>query len=279
MLGFDKQMPVARAGGESAMGKATGQNGDVGNGFSLKKMVPLLVIVGAIAAFFVLGLDDYLTFRALSDNRDRLIDFVSANFLLAALLYMGLYIIVVAFSLPGGLLMTVTGGFLFGWLAAGLMTVFAATVGATILFLIAATSLGEPLRKKAGPKLKKLEDGFAENALSYLLFLRLVPLFPFWLVNIAPAFLGVKLSTYIIGTFVGIIPGTFVFAYLGGGLDSIIREQQASYQACLDSGQSGCVLDFQITSLVTTEILFSFIALGVIALLPIVLKKFRKSPN
>lgn len=275
MLGFDKQMPVARAGGESAMGKATDQNGDAGNGFSLKKMLPLLLIAVAIGAFFILGLDDYLTFRALSDNRDRLIDFVSANFLLAALLYMGLYIVVVAFSLPGGLLMTVTGGFLFGWVAAGFMTVFAATIGATLLFLIAATSLGEPLRKKAGPKLKKLEDGFAENALSYLLFLRLVPLFPFWLVNIAPAFLGVKLSTYIIGTFMGIVPGTFVFAFLGGGLDSIIREQQAKYQACIDSGQSGCVMDFQITSLVTTEILLSFFALGIIALLPIVLKKFR----
>ena len=277
MLGFDKQMPATQAGGESAMGKTTDQKGDSDSGFSIKKMVPLLVIAGVIAAFFILGLDDYLTFQALSDNRDRLIDFVSANFLLAALLYMGLYIAVVAFSLPGGLLMTVTGGFLFGWFAAGLMTVFAATIGATILFLIAATSLGEPLRKKAGPKLKKLEDGFAENALSYLLFLRLVPAFPFWLVNIAPAFLGVKLSTYVIGTFVGIIPGTFVFAFLGGGLDSIIREQQASYQACLDSGQSDCVLDFEISSLVTTEILFSFIALGVIALLPIVLKKFRKS--
>ncbi|MZR29350.1 TVP38/TMEM64 family protein [Sneathiella sp. DP05] len=259
------------------MGKATDQKSNAGNGFSFKKMLPLLVIAIAIAAFFLLGLDDYLTFQALSDNRDQLIDFVSANFLLAALLYMGLYIAVVAFSLPGGLLMTVTGGFLFGWFAAGFMTVFAATVGATLLFLIAATSLGEPLRKKAGTTLKKLEDGFAENALSYLLFLRLVPVFPFWLVNIAPAFLGVKLSTYIVGTFIGIIPGTFVFAYLGGGLDSIIREQQASYQSCLDSGQTDCVLDFQITSLVTTEILFSFCALGVIALLPIVLKKFRKS--
>ena len=277
MLGFDKQKLAKWVRGESAMGKASDKKGGAGNGFSFIKMLPLLVIALAIVAFFVLGLDEYLTFRMLSENRDYLIGFVSANFPLAALLYMGLYIVVVAFSLPGGLLMTVTGGFLFGWVAAGLMTVFAATIGATLLFLIAATSLGEPLRKKAGPKLKKLEDGFSENALNYLLFLRLVPVFPFWLVNIAPAFLGVKLSTYVIGTFVGIIPGTFVFAYLGGGLDSIIREQQAIYQACLEGGHSNCALDFQISSLLSKEILFSFIALGVIALLPVVIKKFRNS--
>lgn len=258
------------------MDKSNDQKQATGKGPSLRRLIPILLILLAFIAFFVFGLDEYLTFRTLSENRDRLMDFVSANFLLAALLYMGLYIVVVAFSLPGGALMTVTGGFLFGWLAAGFMTVFAATIGGTLLFMIAATSLGEPLRKKAGPKLKKLEDGFAENALNYLLFLRLVPLFPFWLVNIAPAFLGVKLRTYIVGTFFGIIPGTFVFAYLGGGLDSIIREQQTSYQACLNSGRSGCTLDFQISSLLTTEILLSFIALGAIALLPVVIKKLRR---
>ncbi|PHQ71084.1 MAG: TVP38/TMEM64 family protein, partial [Sneathiella sp.] len=139
------------------------------------------------------------------------------------------------------------------------------------------TSLGEPLRKKAGPWLKKLEGGFAENALSYLLFLRLVPAFPFWLVNIAPAFLGVRLGTYIVGTFIGIIPGTFVFAFLGGGLDSIIVEQQNKYNACVAAGTANCVLDFQISSLITTEIILSFVALGVVSLLPIALKKLRKT--
>ena len=258
------------------MDKLTDHKQATGKGFSVRKLFPVLLILMAIAAFFIFGLDEYLTFRALSENRDRLIEFVTANYVAAALLYMGLYVVIVALSLPGGALMTVTGGFLFGWVAAGLMTVFAATIGATLLFLIAATSLGEPLRKKAGPKLKKLEEGFAENALSYLLFLRLVPLFPFWLVNIAPAFLGVKLRTYFIGTFFGLIPGTFVFAYLGGGLDSIIREQQSVYQACVDAGRTDCVLDFKITSLVTPEIILSFCALGVIALLPVVIKKLRK---
>lgn len=277
MVGFEKEVRVMGAGSESPMGKAADGTGNAGNWLTFKKLAPLLVIAIAIILFFLFDLDEYLTFQALSEHRDRLMEFVTANYLVAALIYMGLYIVAVALSLPGGLLMTVTGGFLFGWIAAGIMTVFAATIGSTLIFMIAATSLGEPLRKKAGPTLKKLEEGFRENALSYLLFLRLVPVFPFWLVNIAPAFLGVKLSTYVIGTLLGIIPGTFVFAYLGGGLDSIIREQQSVYQACLDSRRTDCVLDFQFSSLVTTEILLSFIALGVIALLPVVVKKIRKA--
>lgn len=259
------------------MTKVANQNETAKSGFSFKKLLPLLVIVGLFAAFFLFGLDDYLTFKALSENRDNLLQFVADNFIVAVLLYMLLYIIAVACSFPGGLLMTVTGGFLFGWIIGGAVTVIAATIGATILFFVAATSLGEPLRKKAGPWLQKLEGGFAENAMSYMLFLRLVPAFPFWLVNIAPAFLGVKLSTYVIGTAIGIIPGTFVFAFLGGGLDSIIVEQQGKYDACVAAGNANCSLDFQISSLITPEIILSFVALGFISLLPIVIKKFRKT--
>ncbi|TNE33302.1 MAG: TVP38/TMEM64 family protein [Alphaproteobacteria bacterium] len=258
------------------MGKLADQKNSAAAGISLRKLAPLIVLLLILAAFFAFDLDDYLTFKALSDNRDDLLAFVDAHYWLAALIYMGLYVVAVACSFPGGLLMTVTGGFLFGWIAAGFMTVFAATLGATILFLIAETALGEPLRHKAGPWLTKLEKGFQDDAFNYLLFLRLVPVFPFWLVNIAPAFLGVGLSTYVIGTFIGIIPGTFVFAYLGVGLDSIIVEQQEVYHSCITAGNAGCSMDFQISSLLTKEILFSFIALGLMSLLPILLKKWRK---
>lgn len=259
------------------MGKSTNQSSTAPGGFSFRRLLPLIIIVLLFGSFFLFGLDKYLTFQALSENRDVLLNFVNENYLAAILLYMALYIIAVACSFPGGLLMTVTGGFLFGWIVGGTATVIAATIGATILFLVAATSLGEPLRKKAGPWLKKLEGGFAENALSYLLFLRLVPAFPFWLVNIAPAFLGVKLKTYIIGTFIGIIPGTFVFAFIGVGLDSIIVEQKEKYDACVASGQAACTFDFQLSSLITTEIILAFVALGAVSLLPIIIKKFRKN--
>ncbi|MFT6556234.1 MAG: putative membrane protein YdjX (TVP38/TMEM64 family) [Sneathiella sp.] len=244
----------------------------------LKKLLPLLALILIFASFFIFGLDEYLTFKSLSDNRDRLLDFVANHYFAAMALYFVLYTIAITASLPGGLLLTISGGFLFGWLVGGLLTVFSATFGATFLFLIAATSLGNPLRAKAGPWLARLENGFKQDAMNYLLFLRLVPAFPFWLVNIAPAFLGVTLRTYIVGTFFGIIPGTFAFAFIGSGLDSIIVEQQETFSACQASGKTGCTLEFEVGSLVTKEILMALAALGVVALLPILIKKFRKTP-
>ncbi len=249
-------------------------------GISVRKFFPLALIVVCFAAFFLFDLGQFLSFQALSDNRDLLVSFVSDYYLSALLIYFVIYTVSVAASFPGGLLMTVTGGFLVGWITAGTITVVDATIGATILFMIAATSLGEPLRAKAGPRLAKLEAGFREDALNYLLFLRLVPAFPFWLVNIAPAFLGVPLTTYIIGTFVGIIPGTFVFAFLGGGLDSVIVQQQEKYAACVEAKGTDsnlCHMDFELSSLLTGEIIAAFVGLGVISLIPVVWKKIRKN--
>ncbi|GLQ05453.1 TVP38/TMEM64 family protein [Sneathiella chinensis] len=243
----------------------------------VKRIIPLVVLLALFAGFFWFDLDRYLTFQALSDHRDSLLAFVADHYLTALALYFVLYAVSVAASIPGGVLMTVTGGFLFGWWIAGLVTVVSATLGATLVFLVAETALGEPLRRKAGPWLRPLEVGFQKNALNYLLFLRLVPAFPFWLVNIAPAFLGVPLRTYVVGTFVGIIPGTFVFAFLGTGLDSVILEQQQRYADCLTSGATDCTRAFQISSLLTPEVIVAFVALGLIALLPVILDKIRRA--
>ncbi len=256
-----------------------GNTQGISAGTVVKKYLPLIGLILVFASFFFFGLDEYLTFQALSDNRDKLLTFVDEHYLAAVSAYFVLYAISVAASVPGGLLLTVTGGFLFGWFVGGLVTVFSATVGASILFLIAATSVGEVLREKAGPWLARLEAGFKDNAMSYLLFLRLVPAFPFWLVNIAPAFLGVGFRTYFIGTFIGIIPGTFVFAFLGTGLDSIIVEEQEKFQLCQAVGKPDCSLSFNVSSLVTTDIILSFVALGAISLLPILLKRLRRTTN
>ncbi len=258
------------------MGNATEKNTPA-SASKIKKHIPLLVIVALFASFFVFGLDEYLSFSVFSENRNAMLEFVSANYVASLAFYFALYTVVVAASIPGGLLLSICGGFLFGWIIGGFITVLAATVGAAMLFLIAATSLGDMLRKKAGPWLEKLEKGFQDNAMSYLLFLRLVPAFPFWLVNIAPAFLGVPLRTYIIGTFIGIIPGTFVFSFIGAGLDSVIVEQQERYEACLQKADQICDKDFDVASLITTEIILSFVALGLISLLPILIKKWRKA--
>jgi len=181
----------------------------------------ITILVGFIALLALIllsGASDYLSLEALSANRERLLDFVQSNAVTAILVFMAIYVAAVAFSIPGAIWLTIAGGFVFGPLAGSLYIVIAATIGATLVFLLARYVLGDVLRAKAGSALKKMEDGFREDALSYLFVLRLVPLFPFFLVNLVPAFLGVPLRTYVIGTFFGIMPGTFVYATVGAGI-------------------------------------------------------------
>ncbi|MEP5261497.1 MAG: TVP38/TMEM64 family protein, partial [Nitratireductor sp.] len=220
--------------------------------------LPLLVLLAGLGAFFALGLDRYVTLDTLRDNRQALTAWVEENWALAAFIYVFAYIAVVAFSLPGALVATLTGGFLFGTVFGGLLTVVGATIGATAIFLAAKTALGDMLREKAGPKLRKLEDGFGKNAFSYMLVLRLVPIFPFFLVNLAPAFLGVPLRTYVAATFVGIIPGTFVFASLGNGLGAVF-----------DAGS-----DPDLGLIFKPEILGPILALAALALVPVLYRRF-----
>ena len=153
--------------------------------------------------------------------------------------------------------------------------VIGATIGATLIFLAARTALGEPLLRWAGPRANQLAQRFRADAFSYLLFLRLVPVFPFWLVNLAPAVVGVRLGTFVLATALGIIPGTFAYALVGGGLDSVIAAQEAAYRACLAAGRPDCRLDFAMSALVTPQLLAAFVALGVVALIPVAVRKWR----
>ena len=232
------------------------------DGSSVQKFIPLGVLAAGIAAFFAFGLDQYVSFEALREHRDVLANFVATNPLVAPLAFMAIYAVVVAFSLPGGAVMTMAGGFLFGTVLGTAWVVLSATLGATILFVIAKTSLGDLLRRKAGPWLKKMENGFKENPLSYLLVLRLIPLFPFFVVNLVPAFLGVRLRTYVIGTLLGIIPGSFVFATVGAGFGSIFDANEA----------------FTATGILTPEIVTALVGLSVLSLLPVAYKKIKARP-
>lgn len=225
----------------------------------LRRLLPLGIIAAGIAAFFALGLDKYLTFEALRDNRMLLKSFVDGNPVLAPALFMLIYAVAVALSLPGGAVLTITGGFLFGSIFGTGVVVVAATIGATLLFLAARSSIGDLLRAKAGPWLRRMEDGFRDNALSYLLVLRLVPIFPFFVVNLVPAFLGVSLRVYVLGTLVGIVPGSFVFATVGAGLGSIF-----------DSGQT-----FTARGILTPEIVTALAGLAVLALIPVAYKHIK----
>ena len=245
----------------------------------IKRLMPLLVLAAITALVLSQGWHKYLSLEEIARHHDILTSYINENLILSILAYSALYIVVIALSLPGGSPLTLAGGLLFGWQIAGPTTIVAATIGATIIFLIAKTALGEPLAAKAGPWLAKLRDGFKENALSYLLFLRLVPAFPFWLVNLAPALLGVPLKTYVFGTFFGIIPGTMAFSFLGSGLGSVIEAQKKSYADCLAAqarGGSDCAFTIDTSALVTTELLLAFAALGVVALIPVLIKKFTR---
>lgn len=247
---------------------------------SWRRWAPLAVIVGLMVLVFAMGWQRYLSFETIGTNYNALQEFIGANLVLALALYTLVYIVVVALSLPGGLVMTVTGGLLFGWILGSVATVVGATIGATIIFLIARSSLGDALAAKAGPWLAKLRDGFKQNALSYLLFLRLVPAFPFWLVNLAPALLGVPLRTYVFGTAVGIIPGTIAFAVAGSGLGSVVEAQNRAHEACLAEGPadpaSACPYTIDTSALVTNELLAAFALLGIVALIPVVYKKWSQ---
>jgi len=187
-----------------------------------------LAVLGAfaagIAAFFALGGQDYLDLGTIKANRDALLAFADRNLPLALAIAFVVYVGVTALSLPGSLVMSLTVGFVFGRWVGSVLVVLAATIGATLVFLAARYVFADAARSRLGPLGAKINAGFTANAFSYLLFLRLVPLFPFFLVNLAPALTSVPLRTFVAATFVGIIPGTFVFVNLGqtlGRIDSL----------------------------------------------------------
>jgi uncharacterized membrane protein YdjX (TVP38/TMEM64 family) len=182
----------------------------------------VLAIIGALAAIRATGLGEHLSLDTLARHREALTGFVAGNWAVAALAYLGVYIAAVAFSVPGAVFLTLSGGFLFGAVAGTALTVLGATIGATAVFLLARTLFGEDALSRLGPRAEALAEAIRRNAASYLLVLRLVPLFPFFLVNLVPAFVGVKLPVYVATTLVGILPGTAVFSLAGAGLGDVL---------------------------------------------------------
>lgn len=194
------------------------------SGLSLGRLLPAAALIAGLAAFFAFGLDEYVSLEALKTHRETLGRWVAGYGFWAAAIYTAVYALAVSFSIPGAVFITIAGGFMFGPYAATACVVVGATVGATAVFLAARYALADFLRGKAGAAIGRMEAGFRENAVSYMLVLRLVPLFPFWLVNLVPAFLGVRLGTYAVCTFLGIIPGSFVYALVGDGAGAVLEE-------------------------------------------------------
>ncbi len=240
-----------------------------------RRVAPLLaVVLLAGLAYYLLGREE-LSLEALVRHREAIDSFVTEHRIFAMLAFVGLYIIAVALSVPGATFLTVSGGFLFGLVPGALAAVIGATIGATLIFLVARTALGEPLLRWAGPRASQLARGFRDDAFSYLLFLRLVPAFPFFLVNLVPAFAGVGLWPFVGATALGIIPASFVYAFAGTGLDSVIAAQKSSYEACLAAGRSDCKLVFDALDILTPELIGALVALGLLALVPVAVRRLR----
>jgi uncharacterized membrane protein YdjX (TVP38/TMEM64 family) len=243
--------------------------------FSPRRLVPLLVIAAISLAVIVLGWHRHISFELLARHHEALREFITAHELPALLAYVALYIVAAALSVPVGFYLTVIGGILFGALIGGAAALGSATGGAIFKFIKARSAFGEHLVRRAGPLAQRLANGFREDAFNYLLFLRLVPIFPFWLINLVSALLGIPLATFAAATALGITPATFVFAFVGAGLDSVIVAQQAAYRSCLAAGRADCRLEFHLQAAATPELLAALAALGVLALVPVLMKRLR----
>ncbi len=231
--------------------------------FQWQRMIPLgVIILVAIVGFFTLR--DYLSFDSLRDNRETILAWRDANFLLAALGFITIYIAIVAFSLPGAAVISLTGGFVFSLFPGVFLNLTGATIGAVLIFLAARMGLGEHLSRKmdnAEGLIGKIKAGLRENETSFLLLMRLVPAFPFFVANLVPALVGTSLSKFAWTTALGIIPGTIVFTWVGSGLGAVFARGE--------SPDLSILWDWQI--------LGPILALCALSFTPIILKKFRKT--
>jgi uncharacterized membrane protein YdjX (TVP38/TMEM64 family) len=246
--------------------------------FILGRLVPLGVVLALMAFAVAMGWHRQLSLETLARHRSAIEALVSAHWVVAIFAFIAVYAAAVALSFPGAALLTIGGGMLFGTLAGGLSAVAAATIGATAIFLITKFACGCVAGcgwvRRAGPLGEKLAAGFRKNAFWYLVFLRLVPLFPFWLVNLVPAPAGVGLVPFIAATALGIIPATFAYAFFGAGLNSAIAAQDAVYEACVAAREEGCHFDFNLQAAATPELIGGLVILGLIALIPPAVKRY-----
>jgi uncharacterized membrane protein YdjX (TVP38/TMEM64 family) len=240
---------------------------------SAARLAPVAVIVAVGVLVVAMGWHRQLSLETLVRHRALLDDFVAAHYASALASFVALYVAAVSLSIPGAAFLTITGGLLFGTLVGGAAAAASATIGATVLFLIARSAFSAYVLRRAGPRLSRIADGFCADAFSYLLFLRIVPVFPFFLVNLAPALVGVRLSTFIAATALGILPATFVFASVGAGLDSVVQAQASAHAACLAAGGADCRLDFDPSAALTPQLIGALVALGLLALVPVVVKR------
>jgi uncharacterized membrane protein YdjX (TVP38/TMEM64 family) len=235
-IAMSNGIPIAQTANKTNMGKA----------------VIAAVMVGLIAAFFYFDLSRYLSLEALKQHRDQLVLFTDTHYAVSILLFILAYVVVAGLALPGAVILTLAGGFLFGSVLGTLFVNLGATTGAVLAFLASRYLLHDAVEKKFGTWLGPFQEGFAKDGFSYLLTLRLIPLFPFFVVNLVSGLTRVSVGTYAAATAIGIIPGSFVYAYAGRQLGSINTLKEIA----------------------SPNVIGAFVLLGLFALIPIAYKKF-----
>jgi uncharacterized membrane protein YdjX (TVP38/TMEM64 family) len=226
---------------------------------SLSRFIALSIFACLIGLFFAFDLNSLISYQGLAENEAALKRAVSDNPILTGLAYMTIYVLAVTFSLPGAVWLSLAGGLMFGTWAGGLLIVVSASLGASGLFVAARFIMGDALRARAGPALQKFEASFNRDALSYLFILRLLPVFPFFIVNLGAALVGVRYPVFLITTFFGIMPGTFVFASIGNGISVVL--------------QSGKQPDLSVMT--SPEILLPLVGLAILSLAPMLWRRFK----
>ncbi|VEG91714.1 TVP38/TMEM64 family protein [Legionella spiritensis] len=226
----------------------------------IRRFIPLILLLLLLVLFFSFGLQNYLSFKSLQQHHQALEQWTNDHYVQVALLFCLVYVVAVAVSIPGAVFLTLAGGFLFGPLGGTVYVVLSATLGATLLYLAVRLALADWMTKKTAGRLAAMRDGFQQDAFHYLLVLRLIPVFPFWLVNIVPALLNVPARLFITATLIGIIPGTFVYVSIGNGLNAIFA-----------SGQTP-----NLTIIFKPVILLPLLGLALLSLLPIAYKRWVK---
>ena len=227
------------------------------NKTNTKRLAALFGFAVLLGLFFAFDLDRLISYQGLAENEAALKQAVRQYPLLTGLAYMTVYVLAVTFSLPGALWLSLAGGLMFGTWAGGLMIVVSATLGASGLFVVARYIAGDSLRAKAGPALARFEASFNRDAFSYLLILRLLPIFPFFVVNLGAALVGVRYPIFAITTFFGIMPGTFVFASIGNGISVLLQRGEQP----------------DLSVMTSPEILLPLIGLAVLSLAPMVWRR------
>ena len=223
-----------------------------------KFLLPVVLLIG-LTVFFTTGLKNTLSFYGLAENYSLITDFVMRNQLVSWMGFLLLYSIIVALSLPAASLLTLAGGAVLGWIAIPLIIV-GASIGACVVFIAAKTVFSSLFTERAAGFITQLEDGFKKDAFSYLLALRLIPAAPFWVVNIVPALLGMRLTPFFIATFIGIAPGTTVYVAVGRGFDKVLAQGQVP----------------DLSTLQDPYIIAPLVALGLLSLMPVVVKRLKE---